>query len=255
MWRWMPIHCLGGCWALGTQRSTVTSVSACLDFLKLAQQATLEEIHEATQIPKKSLYIVLTRLQEGEESHNRVIKEGSRRRYTYRLALFNTIQQLNSLLNSENPDTASDRGGYSTKNDFPSDSQEVISDQIGTCGDLITFEPPSLEKVVEYSHETASNPGTARVSPIQQVFNTIQQESSNPDTASVPPIQQNPPIEAIAIQQGDQVEILDGQFLGKRVVVESIEDGVATVKGKTWAISRAFAIGRLRPLKRSGGET
>ncbi|NEQ27479.1 MAG: hypothetical protein F6K28_52440, partial [Microcoleus sp. SIO2G3] len=107
----------------------------------------------------------------------------------------------------------------------------------------------------KYAEKTASNPDTASVSPIRQLFDTIGQESPNPDTASVSPIGQKSPNPPIAIRQGDKVEILDGQFVGKQVFVEFVEDGTATVRGKTWHISRAYRIDRLRLVKRSEGES
>ncbi len=86
-----------------------------LDALKKMTSATVEQLHEETGIAKKCLYEQLSRLVNKDEEGPTVIKEGSKRKYTYRLAIFNTIQQLNSVLNSENADGQSVIG-YSQQN-------------------------------------------------------------------------------------------------------------------------------------------
>ena len=156
-----------------------------LDYLKKTKVATLEQIHDGTGIPKKSLYEQLSRLQASEILDEKVAKEGSRRKYTYRLALFNTIQQLNSVLNSRNADSDDDRSPIQQKNDFSYEGDHSESMQTGTCDTLHTFSdhplPPTKAETVEYR---PSNPDTASVTPIQQLFNTPLGESpSNPDTA------------------------------------------------------------------------
>ena len=78
-----------------------------VDALKKIGSGSVEAIHEETGIPKKSLYQQLSRLVNSSEADCKVIKEGTKRKYTYRLALFITIQQLNSVLNSANRDRQS----------------------------------------------------------------------------------------------------------------------------------------------------
>ncbi|MBD2088366.1 AAA family ATPase [Microcoleus sp. FACHB-1515] len=237
--QWQPV-------IVGDQKERV------VEYLKQVQRSSLDDIHIATQIPKKSLYEVLARLQTVDAADDRVIKEGTRRNYTYRLALFNTIQLLNTLLNSANPDSDSDTGHYSTKNDFSLNTPKVISDHIGTCDSLITFDPLPEREIVEYSHEQASNADTASISAFQQQFNSIQQESQNADTASLPPIQQKNQGDHSAIQQGDCVEIRSGQFWGKLVTVESVEGDLVRVKGEGWHITRTYAIAQVKFVSRGG---
>lgn len=208
-------------WKLLGKWSPVENVNQktqILDCLHKLQFATLEQIHEATGIPKKSLYEQLSRLQASDNPQEQVVKEGSRRSYTYRLSLFNTIQQLNSVLNSPNPDQSSDNDAIQQKNDFsssgntPKPSQSGTSDALRRCGEE---KSPTF---VEYRQENASNPDGASVPPIQQIFNRYDVNAGNADGVSTPPIQQifnkgddlSPsPIQQV-FSKGDEVEVWNG---------------------------------------------
>lgn len=184
-----------------------------IECLKQLGQATIEQIHDVTHIPKKSLYETLSRLQSSDTAEEKVIKEGSRRRYTYRLALFNTIQQLNSVLNSDNPDRESDTGYIQQKNTFSYRGDQPKPDQIGTCDTLIT--PP--QGVINGANVDPEGDSTfcitrttesrnADVEPVSEndqvlAFSPptstefVEYHPSNPDGVRVSPIQH-------AIQQG-----------------------------------------------------
>jgi hypothetical protein len=103
---------------LGRWEPTVngTQQEAVVEYLRTRQKATLEEMHTDLGISKRSLYEVLDRLRTSQVAEHRVIKEGSRRHYTYRLELSTSIQQLNNLLNSANEDGESDRDRLQRKN-------------------------------------------------------------------------------------------------------------------------------------------
>lgn len=77
-----------------------------MEVLNRIQQGTIEQIAEATQLPKRSLYEVLKRLQ----AEDIVEKRGNRRQSIYVRKSIQQIQQLNSLLNSCNSDTERDTG-------------------------------------------------------------------------------------------------------------------------------------------------
>jgi len=109
-WSWRLI----GQWKPG--QINLTQKDQIIDYLKQVGQATIEQIHEATKIPQKSLYEQLSRLQTSEDASSKVVKTGARRKYLYHLALFNTIQQLNSVLNSENPNPESVTDAIQQKN-------------------------------------------------------------------------------------------------------------------------------------------
>ncbi|NJR61896.1 MAG: AAA family ATPase [Cyanobacteria bacterium CRU_2_1] len=100
-----------------------------IECLKQLGHASIDQIHESTQIPRKSLYEQLSRLQSSENADEKVIKEGSRRKYTYRLALFNTIQQLNSVLNSVNTEPDCNTGYIQQKNNLLLEGDHLKSDQ------------------------------------------------------------------------------------------------------------------------------
>lgn len=138
-----------------------TQKELIVEYLRQTQVATVDQLFEATQIPRKSLYEQLARLQAAENVNEKVIKEGSRRNYTYRLALFNTIQQLNSVLNSENSIPDNDRGPIQQKNISVSNSVgEAKSDQSVTSP-MCQFDhfsnstpPPTNTDFVEYPPQT-----------------------------------------------------------------------------------------------------
>lgn len=174
----------------GTQSDQV------IEYLKNRESATIDQMSIDLNVPKRSLYIVLERLQASEIAGEKVVKKGRRRSYTYALALFhqseslfNNTGLLNSVLNSANPDSESDTRTYSTKtNFFPPPSGSII-DQTGTspdCDTLIDPEADFSNTLLNKGAKTGSNALPVGVSPIQQLDNSIQQNAANPDTASNP---------------------------------------------------------------------
>ncbi len=97
--------------------------SIVMEYMSIAGAATIHQIHEATGIPKQSLYVVLARL----HADDLLKKEGSRRNITY-VRNADSIKLLDELLDTSNPDDASDRGSYLTKNQFFSIEQSALHD-------------------------------------------------------------------------------------------------------------------------------
>lgn len=186
------------CWRLlGNWQPQVmgTQSDQVIDYLKTCQIATIDQMSQDLGIPKMSLYKTLERLQASEIAGEKVVKEGRKRSYTYRLALldtaktlFDTIRLSNNLSNSANPDGTSDRGPIGQKNDFSSSDSGSISDQTGTCDTLIANHNASPTDLVKYRQKRASNPDSASVSPIGQLFDKKIGEAENPGSASVSPI-------------------------------------------------------------------
>jgi hypothetical protein len=248
-----------------------------LEYLKKTQVATLEQIHEGTGIPKKSLYEQLSRLQASDLPGEKVTKEGSRRKYTYRLALFNTIQQLNSVLNSAKADSDDDRSPIQQKiiSSFSGDHSESM--QTGTCDTLHTFSdhplPPTNGEIVEYP---PSNPSTASFSPIQQLFNTPLAESPSNlategdsrystrystnsetqlesmqtgtcDTSITPLDHPSPPLNVgDRVRYCGKVSALERLCGSKHLEVISLDTGLATVKHSRWLVTQTIPIADLR---------
>ena len=185
--------------------------------------ASVEQIHTETQIPKKSLYEQLSRLQASEIAEERIVKEGSRRRYTYRLAYSQHIQQLNSVLNSENPDSESDTGHYSTKNNFPTPPSRV---------------DPFSDERMDQHNDTPPQTQTCGIA------------AQGVDTASDTPIQhpiQQP--QSCGIGIGDVVEVRVGRFAGSLCnVVERKGDKLGVRDIKAWGVTRFYAPKNLKRL-------
>ena len=194
--------------------SNATQKDQILDFLRQTQQATIEQISDATGIDKKSLYTQLSRLQISELAEEKIVKEGKRRNYTYRLALFNNIQQLNSVLNSANSDQESDRGDI---------QQNIICDTPDVENETeISNEDSKDCRIVEYSAETQTEQGFC-------LFNSYSTVEYSP---------------------GDWVEIRkSGMFYGKHAKIEAIEGDAAVVKGQTWLVTQTHRLSDLRKLR------
>ncbi|WNZ28193.1 AAA family ATPase (plasmid) [Leptolyngbya sp. NK1-12] len=244
-----------------------------IDYLKSCQIATIDQMSADLGIPKMSLYKTLERLQASDVAGEKVVKEGRRRSYTYRLAifeeaktLFDTIGLSNSVSNRPNPDSDCDRGGYLTKNDFFSDASGSIIDQTGTCDTLIDPGAVSRKKVVKYRPKIASKLDTASVLPIGHLFDTdFERSGSKPYTASDsacdrlfdsyltnPEASTNEPLGSINLQPGDRVEIIEGRFYGSRATVQEVTNDEVTVRAARWVVNRSYRPDQLRFIERGG---
>ncbi|MBD1917184.1 MULTISPECIES: AAA family ATPase [Cyanophyceae] len=126
-----------------------------LAYLTQVGSAKLDQIAQETNLPKRSLYEVLKRLQ----ADDLVEKRGDQRAAVYVKKALQQVQQLNSLLKSGNPDDESIRGSVQ-QNIFSSPPTEKVilnskSDQNNdhfspetpppTPGDLLNSEPKPLQ--------------------------------------------------------------------------------------------------------------
>ncbi|MGG6296290.1 AAA family ATPase [Leptolyngbya sp. AN02str] len=203
-----------------------------LNYLNQVGSAQLNQIAEATNLPKRSLYEVLKRLQ----CDDLVEKRGDRQAAVYVRKSIQQIQQLNSVLNCSNPDTDSDRGPIQQNNFSPSSSEKVI---ISPKGDQKNDHllPPTPGDLLNKSLEPSDTNGF----PIQQQFN------SNSTSNSTPPLSNSTPPFAV----GEKVTPKAGRFSGKPCFVESVElDGeepgweetswVVTIRAESWVLSRPY---------------
>jgi hypothetical protein len=148
-----------------------------LNYLNQVGAAALNQIADATNLPKRSLYEVLKRLQ----SDDIVEKRGDRMAAIYVRKAIQQIQQLNSVLNSENPDDDSVRGSIQ-QNIFSSPSPEKVilnpkSDQIFDHFSPETL-PPTPGELLTKTPEPLPDEGLR----IQQQFNTESTRlSANPE--------------------------------------------------------------------------
>ncbi len=185
--------------------------AAVLDYLQHNSPAKLEEMHECLGIPKKSLYVVLDRLQVSEVQGEKVVKEGKRRNYQYRLADLGAIQQLNNLLNSANPDSEDNSPRSIEKKDIFSINTASESGNLGSSTHETTnFEPQSgSNSQFESPNSTASNSVTAEGSAPDYQFQfeselAVAVEKGS-ETASKSGTEGNQPIQQ-PIQQSESVE-------------------------------------------------
>lgn len=249
----------------GTQSQQV------IEYLKTCQIATIDQMSQDLGIPKMSLYKTLERLQGSELAGEKVVKEGKKRCYTYRLAifetaktLFDTLGQSNSLSKSANADSEGDRDPIRQKNTFFSEERGSIIDHIGTCDSLIDPHTDSQSNSVKDREKTGSNPDAASVSPIRHLFDKKTSNPCKPDTVNVSPIRhlfdsystnRNQPPKSISFAVGDRVEILAGRLGGSLAIVEAVFDDGIVVKAPRWAISRTYQPDQLRHAPQGGQDS
>ena len=235
-----------------------------LDYLKSHQIATIDQMSADLGCPKKSLYKTLERLQASDIAGEKVVKEGQRRSYTYRLALFDvtqtlfdTIRQGNSVSNSANSDTARDEGLYSTKNNISFLPEGSIIDQTVTCDNMIDDRSESQVILSNIEGKTGSNPDAASVSPIRQLFDKKTAEAENAGSERVVPIRQlfdnysTTTSKRDPISVGCLVEVLEGRLAGSRATVIGITEAGVEVQAPRWAISRTYPPDQVRVVKPS----
>lgn len=193
----------------------VSQKDRVLNYLKQVGNATIEDIAEGTNLPKRSLYEVLKRLQ----SDGEIEKHGSRRSSRYVTSSIQQIQQLNTLLNSQ--DTERERISPSIQQLPESASppeKVIILDESDQNRDHFCDHPlpPTPGDLLNKTPESIHSNGLR----IQQQFNTIQQP----------------------IQQGDQIRIKTGRFEGlKATVINASKDSVE-VQAKTWLVTRFYSL-------------
>lgn len=228
-----------------------------LDALKKMESASVEQLHEETGIAKKSLYEQLSRLVNKDAEGPTVVKEGSKRKYTYRLSIFNTIQQLNSVLNSEKPEEQSDRG-YSQQDIYSGGNN--LSPQFSTTSDVPVevvenFEqrvPPTTCGSVDYSLETVPD----KESYIQHAIQHPQSCGLISTTANSSDLSNDVTVENEGGRKvGDRVYYTGGNVARARVcgrkklTIESISDGIAVVNHKGWVFTQSIDLTELSPAK------
>lgn len=215
-----------------------------LDFLNKVGSATIDTISEETGIPKRSLYTVLDRL----IRDSMIEKTGSQRSAVY-IRPVQQVQQLNSLLNCQKEEPTDDRDEVQQKNNSFFPDSEVISDHQNVHECYKTHSNPVSDKISAPMITLPPNDHLSRESnfveegegqpsnPVSEIVSAVQQEFNRSST--------------VELELGDKVEILVGQFLGKRALVKGFEDsGEVIVKADRWYVTRSYKPSDLRLLKR-----
>lgn len=249
-----------------------------IEALKKLGGASVEELHAETGIPKKSLYKQLSRLQVSEAADNKILKEGTRRCYKYRLALVDTIRQLNRGVNSENTWPHCVIGDSRQNLIFPSDQVSQSATVTGEGGGRADSDPPPLntQRIVDYSAsnlvEESNSPSrhpSRHYSPPSEIsatghpLNSVNdvtvtdppRSTPSPLTNSAPPVQiaLTPDPRSVSLEKGDRVRILTGRFSEMMVTVEGhTPDRRVAVRASTWAITREYDRADLYLVKRGG---
>ncbi len=231
-----------------------------LDALKKMESASVEQLHDETGIAKKSLYEQLSRLVNKDAEGPQVVKEGSKRKYTYRLAIFNTIQQLNSVLNSENSDGQSDRG-YSQQDLYSGGNN--LSPEISTTSTVPVevveiFEqgvPPTTCPAVDYSLQTAPAIESYNQHAIQHPQSCgLSSTTDKPDNLSNDVTVENGGGRN-EFKPGDRVYYTGGNMARfrvcgrKKLTIESIADGIAVVSHPKWLVTQSIDVTEMEPAK------
>lgn len=225
-----------------------------VEALKKIGSGSVEAIHDETGIPKKSLYEQLSRLVNSKDSACKVIKEGTKRKYTYRLALFNTIQQLNSVLNSPKPDVESAKAPIQQNTFFPgnpSTSSKAYIPHVpvenveGVCRRV----PPTNTRTVEYN---PSKPYPERENTIQHAIqqfsttDTILHTDESPDLSNDVPVEKPRCVEVGSRVYYTGKNSARARVCGrKKLTVDAIAGGIAMVSHSKWLVTQSIDVTEL----------
>ncbi|MEO0538372.1 MAG: AAA family ATPase [Cyanobacteria bacterium P01_A01_bin.123] len=211
-----------------------------LNYLNQVGAAGMDDIFAATNLPKRSLYEVLKRLQ----CDDLVEKRGERQSAVYVRKGIQQIQQLNTVLNSSNEDRENISPSIQQLPKSATSAEKVIlnpkSDQNFDhfCQRKI---PPTPTDLLNKTPELNDGKGLR----IQQRFNSDSTADSTPPPKRVP-----------RFARGDRAEVLSGRFAGKLGVVLGVESTterrapLVEFKGDGWAIARFYKPSELKLLKR-----
>lgn len=204
-----------------------------LNYLTQVGRATIDEIAEGTQLPKRSLYEVLKRLQADEI----IEKRGARQSAVYIRSAIQQIQQLNTLLNSSNVDTEKNTSSFQQPTEPGGEAEKVILDsKSDQKNDHFSVEegPPTTGESVELEPNPLPDKGLR----IQQQFNTdstrISENRSNAGSQSDSAIQQE---NAKVIKNHGGVECWM-RHIGLDTVVEVVKPGKTTSTVKIPGVGR-----------------
>lgn len=227
---------------LGRWTTTISSDqrTAVEEYINKVGQATLDQIFEDTQIPKASLYVVLSRL----ARENYLIKSGNRRQVLYTRSP-NLIKQLDDLLDDAiaHPDDV--RGTYLTKN---------ISSLLGDQGDQSGESDHSTH--ANHDHSGENDHSTRGVTKTPNLLDN----PSNIDGARVSPSNKSsnkPDLldESGEIRPGDRV-VYRGKSASlervcglKKLEVVRINGDQAEVSHKQWLVTQTIPLIDLRRAK------
>ena len=244
-----------------------------IEALKKLGSASVDAIHQQTGIPKRSLYEQLSRLVNSEDPNCKLIKEGTQRKYTYRLALVNTIQLLTSVLTSENAGQESDRGPSQQNNFFPGKS---LTSQISTSKhvpvELVEIagktSPLAELESVDYRQPNAL---AVKENASQQLVNSSQHETCTLTTGedgdlssdvTVGDGSKNTPKTGLTsstssadLKVGDRVHYTGGNQMRfrlcgrKKLTIDAINNGIAVVSHGQWVVTQSIDLTELRLAK------
>lgn len=240
-----------------------------IEALKRIGSGSVEQLHEETGIDKKSLYVQLSRLLTSDTAGEKVVKEGSKRKYTYRLALYNYSQLLDSVLDRSEPVTESAIGYSQQKSNFQSIEPESGSDHVTIAG---SSRPPNLPPPtkVDFVRYTPSTPCPEGDSTSQQLVNSYLTSQQTTDINQAPlgstDLSTCVPVAGSArnstgserIEVGDRVRYVGSSGTMSRVcgrkqltVLRLTDDDKAEVRHDSWLVDQTLNLDELT-LVRSG---
>ncbi|MFY7929624.1 MAG: hypothetical protein ACOVS5_12205, partial [Oligoflexus sp.] len=253
---------------IGRWTETISSDQRTIveSYLNKVGQATLDQIFDETQIPKPSLYKVLSRL----TKDGFIAKSGHRRQILYTRSS-DLIRLSGDLSDDGNvyPDSA--RGTYLTKNIFPISDAESDqrgesdqrppktadhfsqNDHFSTLSDkplILSDEVPNPDRVSVCSSDKSSDKGVLS----DEADEILSEEQLITFKNDLPKSdQRGAKVISLSLEVGDKVEILVGQFAGMHAAIEGFDDsGQVVVRAKRWLVTHTYAPLELRLVKKGG---
>lgn len=210
------------CLSNWTPNCSESQEAQALAFLDKVGAASIQQIAENTSIPTKSAYTVATRLVQ----RGMLVKQGTRQNAFYARPI-QQIQQLNCLLNSPNPNPASDTATNSTKNN------------------IFISTDTQVQNIAHANQEISSMPQSVELEAQSDTQQAIPNSTSNSTEFNKPRS-----VKSKALKIGDRVCIKPPHFLsGQTGIIDRFCGDDAILTNDRWAVSPSVPIKLLERAK------
>jgi transcription antitermination factor NusG len=209
------------CLSNWTPNCSESQEAQVLAFMDKVGSASIQQVTENTSIPAKSAYTVVTRLVQ----RGMLVKQGTRQNAVY-IRVIQQIQQLNCLLNSQNPNPGSDTATNSTKNN------------------IFISTDTQVQNIAHANQEISSIPQS-----VESEAQTLTQQVIPNSTSNSTQFNKPRSVKSKALKIGDRVRIKTGSLGDLIATVESVSDTTATLTRDNWAVKPSLPIADLERVK------
>jgi 5S rRNA maturation endonuclease (ribonuclease M5)/transcription antitermination factor NusG len=209
------------CLSNWTPNCSESQEAQVLAFMDKVGAASIQQVTENTSIPAKSAYTVVTRLVQ----RGMLVKQGTRQNAVYIRAI-QQIQQLNCLLNSQNPNPVSDTATNSTKNNIfiPTDAH--------------------VQNIAHATQEISSMPQS-----VESEAQTLARQPISDSTSNSTEFNKPRSVKSKALKIGDRVEVTKGFFIGATGTIVAKMGLKFYVESPKWVQGNEFLTNELKVIR------